>query len=59
MDVFRVMCGLECAGHCFAGGSQDALRNLEMPRFTRRYPAVLNTLMKQMLLLVHVSAGAH
>mmetsp|Transcript_2638 Transcript_2638/g.4491 ORF Transcript_2638/g.4491 Transcript_2638/m.4491 type:complete len:677 (+) Transcript_2638:36-2066(+) len=30
----------------------DALRNLEMPRFTRRYPAVLNTLMRQMLVLV-------
>jgi hypothetical protein len=37
------------------GVLQDALRNLEMPRFTRRYPAVLNTLIKQMLLLVHVS----
>jgi len=30
----------------------DALRNLEMPRFTRRYPAILNTLIKQMLTLV-------
>eukprot|EP00879_Flechtneria_rotunda_P013426 GHRR01014017.1.p1 GENE.GHRR01014017.1~~GHRR01014017.1.p1 ORF type:complete len:601 (+),score=219.05 GHRR01014017.1:188-1990(+) len=30
-----------------------ALRNLEMARFTRRYPVVLETLMKQMLSLVH------
>ncbi|GAX75202.1 hypothetical protein CEUSTIGMA_g2646.t1 [Chlamydomonas eustigma] len=30
----------------------DALRNLEMPRFTRRYPAILDTLIKQMLNLV-------
>ncbi|GLI68508.1 hypothetical protein VaNZ11_012952 [Volvox africanus] len=29
----------------------EALRNLEMPRFTRRYPAVLDTLIKQMLSL--------
>eukprot|EP00879_Flechtneria_rotunda_P026157 GHRR01027867.1.p1 GENE.GHRR01027867.1~~GHRR01027867.1.p1 ORF type:complete len:101 (+),score=24.62 GHRR01027867.1:586-888(+) len=35
---------------------QHALRNLEMARFTRRYPVVLETLMKQMLSLVHVSA---
>ena len=35
--------------------AQDALRTLEMPRFTRRYPAVLETLMKQMLNMVHVS----
>lgn len=28
---------------------QDALRNMEMPRFTRRYPAILDTLIKQML----------
>lgn len=35
---------------------QDALRALEMPRFTRRYPAILETLMKQMLNMVHVSA---
>lgn len=34
---------------------QDALRALEMPRFTRRYPAILETLMKQMLNMVHVS----
>jgi hypothetical protein len=34
---------------------QDALRALEMPRFTRRYPVVLETLMKQMLAMVHVS----
>jgi hypothetical protein len=33
---------------------QDALRSLEMPRFTRRYPALLETLMKQMLELVKV-----
>eukprot|EP00882_Tetradesmus_deserticola_P022679 GHRQ01024617.1.p1 GENE.GHRQ01024617.1~~GHRQ01024617.1.p1 ORF type:complete len:257 (+),score=92.33 GHRQ01024617.1:309-1079(+) len=31
----------------------DALRTLEMPRFTRRYPVVLETLMKQMLAMVH------
>ncbi|GFH09895.1 uncharacterized protein HaLaN_05120, partial [Haematococcus lacustris] len=31
-----------------------ALMNLEMPRFTRRYPAVLDTLIKQMLDLVQV-----
>ncbi|GIL90546.1 hypothetical protein Vretifemale_18190 [Volvox reticuliferus] len=31
----------------------DALRNLEMPRFTRRYPAVLDTLIKQMLSLAY------
>jgi hypothetical protein len=35
---------------------QDALRALEMPRFTRRYPAILETLMKQMLNMVHVSS---
>ncbi|KAG1654685.1 hypothetical protein FOA52_008546 [Chlamydomonas sp. UWO 241] len=29
-----------------------ALQDLEMPRFTRRYPAILNTLLKQMLALV-------
>ncbi len=40
----------------FALATQDALRNLEMPRFTRRYPAILNTLIKQMLLLVQVRA---
>jgi hypothetical protein len=34
---------------------QDALRSLEMPRFTRRYPVVLETLMKQMLNMVYVS----
>ncbi len=33
---------------------QEALQNLEMPRFTRRYPAILDTLMKQMLGLVQV-----
>lgn len=33
---------------------QDALRSLEMARFTRRYPVVLETLMKQMLAMVHV-----
>jgi len=33
---------------------QEALQNLEMPRFARRYPAILNTLMKQMLGLVQV-----
>jgi hypothetical protein len=32
---------------------QEALKELEMPRFTRRYPAVLDTLMRQMLQLVH------
>eukprot|EP00775_Hariotina_reticulata_P007193 gene7193-7407_t len=31
----------------------DALRSLEMPRFTRRYPVVLETLMKQMLNMVY------
>lgn len=31
----------------------EALRALEMPRFTRRYPAVLETLMKQMINMVH------
>eukprot|EP00882_Tetradesmus_deserticola_P023420 GHRQ01025486.1.p1 GENE.GHRQ01025486.1~~GHRQ01025486.1.p1 ORF type:complete len:224 (+),score=73.80 GHRQ01025486.1:304-975(+) len=31
----------------------EALRTLEMPRFTRRYPVVLETLMKQMLAMVH------
>ncbi|MEW5311330.1 MAG: hypothetical protein WDW38_003056 [Sanguina aurantia] len=36
----------------FKAKFMDALRTLEMPRFTRRYPAVLNTLMKQMLTLV-------
>ena len=36
---------------------QDALRTLEMPRFTRRYPAILNTLIKQMLTLVEVIWG--
>jgi hypothetical protein len=38
--------------------AQDALRALEMPRFTRRYPAILETLMKQMLNMVHVSDTA-
>ena len=33
---------------------QDMLRSLEMPRFTRRYPVVLDTLMRQMLVLVKV-----
>jgi hypothetical protein len=32
-----------------------ALQQLEMARFTRRYPAVLDTLMRQMLALVFVS----
>jgi hypothetical protein len=36
---------------------QDALRQLEMARFTRRYPAVLDTLLKQMLGMVAVSGG--
>lgn len=31
------------------------MRSLEMARFTRRYPVVLETLMKQMLAMVHVS----
>jgi hypothetical protein len=43
--------------HTHTHTRQDALRNLEMPRFTRRYPAVLETLMKQMLAMVHVSAA--
>jgi hypothetical protein len=37
--------------------SQDALSSLEMARFTRRYPAVLETLMRQMLSLVKVEWG--
>ncbi|KAI8470513.1 MAG: hypothetical protein J3K34DRAFT_454053 [Monoraphidium minutum] len=36
----------------FKSKFMDALSNLEMARFTRRYPAVLETLMKQMLMLV-------
>ena len=35
--------------------SQEALQTLEMPRFTRRYPAILDTLIRQMLTLVEVS----
>jgi hypothetical protein len=33
---------------------QETLLNLEMPRFARRYPAVLNTLINQMLGLAQV-----
>lgn len=36
---------------------QDALRELEMPRFTRRYPALLNSLVAQMVELVKVEGG--
>lgn len=36
---------------------QSALNSLEMARFTRRYPAVLDTLMRQMLALVHVGCA--
>lgn len=38
---------------------QEALRNLEMPRFARRYPAILNTLIKQMMGLVAVRCCLH
>jgi hypothetical protein len=44
-----------CVTNTVCASVQDALRALEMPRFTRRYPVVLETLMKQMLAMVHVS----
>ena len=36
---------------------QDALSNLEMARFTRRYPVVLEMVMKQMMALVKARMG--
>ena len=33
----------------------NALNNLGMPRFTRRYPKLLDSLLRQMMQLVHVS----
>jgi hypothetical protein len=50
----RAASSFNMVSHCLC--LQDALRALEMPRFTRRYPVVLETLMKQMLSMVHVSS---
>ena len=36
-----------------------ALNNLGMPRFTRRYPKLLDSLLRQMMQLVHVSLQNH
>lgn len=33
----------------------NALNNLGMPRFTRRYPKLLDSLLREMMELVHVS----
>lgn len=38
----------------FRSGFLAALNRMEMPRFTRRYPQLLDPLLKQMLTLVHV-----
>ena len=38
----------------FRGSLLGALRNLGMPRFTRRHPALLNALLAQMLQMAHV-----
>ncbi len=38
----------------FRSGFLAALNKMEMPRFTRRYPQLLDPLLKQMLTLVHV-----
>lgn len=40
----------------FRSGFLAALNKMEMPRFTRRYPQLLDPLLKQMLSLVHVRA---
>ena len=36
----------------------SALNNLGMPRFTRRYPKLLDSLLRQMMQLVHVSPNS-
>ena len=38
----------------FRSGFLAALNKMEMPRFTRRYPQLLDPLLRQMLSLVHV-----
>lgn len=38
----------------FRSGFLTALNKMEMPRFTRRYPQLLDPLLRQMLSLVHV-----
>ncbi len=39
----------------FQSSFVNALDNLGMPRFTRRYPKLLDSLLRQMMQLVHVS----
>lgn len=39
----------------FQSSFVNALDNLAMPRFTRRYPKLLDSLLRQMMQLVHVS----
>ena len=39
----------------FQSSFVNALENLGMPRFTRRYPKLLDSLLRQMMQLVHVS----
>lgn len=39
----------------FQSSFVNALNNLGMPRFTRRYPKLLDSLLRQMMQLVHVS----
>lgn len=40
----------------FQSSFVNALNNLGMPRFTRRYPKLLDSLLRQMMQLVHVSS---
>lgn len=46
--------GGEWPAEPFRSGFVAALSKMEMPRFTRRYPQLLDPLLKQMLSLVHV-----
>ena len=41
----------------FASQFAETMSDLEMPRFCRRYPALLTTLMKQMLDMVQVTGS--
>lgn len=42
----------------FQSSFVSALDKLNMPRFTRRYPKLLDTLLRQMMQLVHVSCDS-
>ena len=49
---------LEWPAAPFQNSFVQALENLGMPRFTRRYPKLLDSLLRQMMQLVHVRTYA-